>query len=316
MDKRVIITVDIGASKIRFMAVNIRKELTEYLDTPMVSLVGWEIKNQELIKLLADNIQHSIVDAQKGGNIVSAISIGSPGSLDPIRGIILTPPNLQGIRHLAIVDELKQIFNLPVFLLNDADASLLGERWLRDHKKLKDIVYITLSTGVGSGILKNNHLLDEKIELGHQPLANEHEEQRLCSCGEINHVEAYLGTKGLAETYSMVFKTETSLKPEEWHSISPKMREGIANEDSQWLAVQEKYAKYLAIFLKNTFLNFRPELIILGGGIIFGNKPLLGKTEEELKKIMPSEVINIELAQSGYNVNLGAAKHAFEEIAK
>src|SRR3989344_8773783 len=132
MDKRVIITVDIGASKIRFMAVNIRKELTEYLDSPMVSLVGWEIKNQELIKLLADNIQHSIVDAQKGGNIVSAISIGSPGSLDPIRGIILTPPNLQGIRHLAIVDELKNIFNIPTFLLNDADASVKGEWGLRE----------------------------------------------------------------------------------------------------------------------------------------------------------------------------------------
>ena len=130
-----IITVDIGASKIRFMTVNEKKEMTEYLDTPPVNLVGWEIKNQELVKLLADNIQRSINDIQKEGNEVSAISIGSPGSLDPVRGIILTPPNLKGIRYLAIVDELKHIFNLPTFLLNDADASVQGEWWLREYKK-------------------------------------------------------------------------------------------------------------------------------------------------------------------------------------
>lgn len=313
MDKRNIITIDLGASKIRFMAVNGRKELTEYLDTPSVNLVGWEINNQELVKLLADNIQRSINDIQKEGNEVSAISIGSPGPLDPIKGIILTPPNLKGIRHLAIVDELKHIFNLPTFLLNDADASVLGEWWLREHKKFKDIVYITLSTGVGSGILKNNQLLKEKLELGHQPLAIEYA-QRLCSCGELNHAEAFLGTEGLSKTYADVFEIKTDLKPEEQHLISPKMRNGITSGDPKWIAVQETYANHLAIFLKNTFIAFRSELIILGGGIIFGNKPLFEQTKEKLKQLIPDKVTNIELAQSGYNVNLGAAKYALERL--
>ena len=313
MGKKTIITIDIGASKIRFVAVNKRKELTEYLDTPSVDLVGWEIKNQELIRLLEDNIRRSINNIQKEGNEVSAISIGSPGSLDPIKGIILTPPNLKGIRHLAIVDELKNIFNIPTFLLNDADASVQGEWWLREHKKFKDIVYLTLSTGVGSGILKNNQLLKEKLELGHQPLAIKGA-QRLCSCGELNHAEAFLGTKGLAKTYSDVFEIKTDLKPEEQHSISPRMREGIANSDPEWMAVQETYAKHLAVFLKNTFLNFYPELIILGGGIIFGNKPLLEQTKEKLKQLMLDKVINIELAQSENNVNLGVAKYALDRL--
>lgn len=315
MDKRNIITIDIGASKIRFMAVNERKELTEYLDTPPVDLVGWEINNHELIKLLADNIQRSINNIQKEGNEVSAISIGSPGSLDPVKGIILTPPNLKGIRHLAVVDELKHVFNLPTFLLNDADASVKGEWWLREHKKFKDIVYITLSTGVGSGILKNNQLLEKKLELGHQPLAIEHA-QRLCSCGELNHAEAFLGTKGLSKIYSDVFGIKTDLKPEEQHLISPQMRRGTANNNPRWMAVQETYANYLAIFLKNIFLDFRPEVIILGGGIILGNEPLLEQTKEKLKQLIPDEIINIELAQSGHNVNLGAAKYAFEELAR
>lgn len=313
MNKRTIITIDIGASKIRFMAVNENKELTEYLDTPPVNLVGWKINNQELIKLLADNIRRLIINIQKEGNEVLAISIGSPGSLDPIKGIILTPPNLKGIRHLAIVDELKHIFNLPTFLLNDADASVKGEWWLREHKKFKDIVYLTLSTGVGSGILKNNQLLKEKLELGHQPLIFGHA-QRLCSCGALNHVEAFLGTKGLSKTYSDIFGIRTDLKLEEQHLISPRMRKGVTNSDPTWMTVQKTYANHLAIFLKNTFLDFRPELIILGGGIIFGNKPLLEQTKEKLKQLIPDEIINIELAQSGCNVNLGAAKYALEQL--
>ncbi|MDP3696852.1 MAG: ROK family protein [Candidatus Taylorbacteria bacterium] len=312
MEQGNIITIDIGASKIRFFSVNEKKEMTEYSDTSTVNLVGRELKNQELINLLADNIHRSLHNLKKEGKEALAISIGSPGSLDSKKGVILTPPNLRGIRNLAIVDELKKIFDLPVFLLNDADASLLGERWLREHRKLKNLIYLTLSTGVGSGILKNGELLGEKIELGHQPLAVENE-QRLCSCEELNHAEAYLGTKGLAETYSKIFEVkESDLKPEEWHSISPKMRKGVVNDDAKWLAVQETYAKYLAIFLKNTFINFRPELIILGGGIVFGNKPLLAKTKEELKKLMADEAVNIELAESGHNVNLGAAKYAFD----
>ncbi len=308
-----VITIDIGASKIRFMTVSEKKEMTEYLDTPPVNLIGRKLNNEELSQLLTDNISRSIDDMKKEGNVVSAVSIGSPGPLDPIKGVIQNPPNLRGLKDLAIVDELKKIFNMPVFLLNDADAALLGEWWLLDHKRYKNIIYLTLSTGVGSGEVKNSQLKTGS-ELGHKPLAIEGEE-RTCSCREQNHVEAYLGTKGLAEIYSKIFKLKSSnLEPERQHLTSRKMRKGVASLDPKWLAVQETYAKYLAIFLKDVATKFRPELIILGGGIIFGNESLLAKTKEELAKIAPQEITKIELAQSGNNVNLGAAKYALEQL--
>src|SRR3989344_2775299 len=171
-----IITIDIGASKIRFMTVNEKKEMTEYLDTPPVNLVSHKLNNQELVKLLTNNISRSIDDIKKEGNTVSAVSIGSPGPLDPIKGIIQNPPNLKGLKNLAIVDELKKIFNIPVFLLNDAEAASLGEWWLRDHKGYKNIIYLTLSTGVGSGEIKDGQL-KMGSELGHKPLAVDGEER-------------------------------------------------------------------------------------------------------------------------------------------
>lgn len=316
MKQNSVITVDIGASKIRFMAVKDNKEMTEYLDTPVVSLVSDELTNSDLVKILTDNILRLINNIQKEGDPVSAISIGSPGSLDSVRGVILNPPNLKGIRNLAIVDKLKLEFKLSVFLLNDADAALLGENWLRSNRKLKNIIYLTLSTGVGSGILKNGKLPNEKIELGHQPITMGGKE-KTCSCGELNHVEAYLGTRGLAEIYTDVFEIKQILTSIERYSISLKMRQGVADAEPKWLLVQAKYAKYLAIFLRNIFFNFQPELIILGGGIILGNTSLFAKTKDELERITSKgEITKIELALSGNSVNLGAAKYAFMEMAK
>lgn len=316
MKQNSVITVDIGASKIRFMAVKDNKEMTEYLDTPVVSLVRGELTNSDLVKILTDNILRLINHIQKEENTISAIGIGSPGSLDSVRGVILSPPNLKGIRNFAIVDELKSAFKLPVFLLNDADAALLGEHWLRSNRELNNIIYLTLSTGVGSGILKNGKLPNEKTELGHQPITMAGK-QKTCSCGEPNHVEAYLGTKGLAEIYTEVFEIKQILTSIERYSISTKMRKGVADADPKWLLVQAKYAKYLAIFLRYIFFNFQPELVILGGGIVLGNGPLFAKTKDELERITSKgEITKIELALSGNSVNLGAARHAFMEMVK
>ena len=89
----------------------------------------------------------------------------------------------------------------------------------------------------------------------------------------------------------------------------------MADLDPKWLLVQARYAKYLAIFLRNIFLNFRPELVILGGGIIFENASLFSKTRYELERITSKgEVTKIELALSGKNVNLGVAKYALEQL--
>lgn len=309
--KRNILTVDIGASKIRMRIID--SGSGEVSEEKRISLVGLELSNTIFLKLLSDNIQAILENIPK--REISAISIGSPGPVNPKTGTILTPPNLKGIRNFPIRDELMKIFNLPVYLLNDADASMLGEYWLLKNPDLKNVIYITLSTGVGSGILKDGKLINEKIELGHQPLviAGEH---RMCSCNESDHAEAYLGTTGLAHTYSEVFEISKKLKTEEEHSISPKMREGTAKGDPQWLMVQEIYTHHLAEFLKGIFLTLSPELIILGGGIIFNNEPLLAKTREELGKLLPGRNIEIKLAQSEYNVNLGAAKYAFDELEK
>jgi len=248
---------------------------------------------------------------KKEGKTASSISIASPGPLDPIKGVILDPPNLQGIRDLAIVDELKGIFNLPVFLLNDADAALLGELWSGAGKKFKDIVYLTLSSGVGSGMLKNGQL-QPKTELGHEPMIID-DQKRSCSCGGSNHAEAYLGTTGLAETYAKIFEVKVEeMKPEDRYKVSFEMKKGVTNGDEKWLEVENQYSKHLTEVLKKIASIYEPEIIVIGGGIAYRNESLLKKTLGHLKEL--NIEVKISLAELIYNVNLGAAKYALKQL--
>ncbi len=235
-------------------------------------------------------------------------------------------PNLKGIKDLFIAKELKEIFNLPVFLLNDADAAGLGEWWLEAGRKYSSLIYITLSTGVGSALVVNGYLqrgLGKAPEWGHTSLAIENKWQ-LCSCGQWSCAEAYLGTNGLARIYADIFELKIGeLSNEDKYSVSYEMRQGVKAENRQWLKVQERYARYLSVLLRNIILGHQPQTIILGGGIAFGNKPLLDEVQKQLRELMDpqkdkmavmAENVKISLAQSAHNVNLGAAKYAFDQI--
>lgn len=326
MKKESVITIDLGASKVRFSTVTAQGESTEYSDIPPVNILNLT-SGKELIDILADGINKIQQVLNEGGEQAIAISIGSPGPLDPFKGVIEEAPNLKSVKNLAVIDELKKILpDLPIFLLNDADSAGLGEWWLGAGKGHEDIVLLTLGTGVGSGVIAGNKLqcgLGKAAEWGHTSIFIE-SDPRLCSCGQWSCSETYLGTKGLSATYAKVFGVKIAdLKDSDRHSISPKMREGIKANNSQWLKVQEEYTKHLAILLRNIIMVHQPEVVILGGGIAYGNIPLLSKTKIELEKLMDIkndkmghliQGVEVKLAQFENAGNLGAAKYAFNKL--
>lgn len=323
-----VITIDLGASKIRFAAVNDRYELTQYLDVPPVDLVGSSLDNKKLIGILADGIRKTSADLIKENCSPAAISIGSPGPLNPFKGIIEETPNLKGIKNLPIVEELKNTFNLPTFLLNDADAAGLGELWVGAGRNFSDVDYITLSSGVGSAKISDGKLergLGKASEWGHTSIGVPNK-WWLCGCGQWSCAEAYLGTHGLSKIYAKIFDNkETDLSEKDIYSVSYKMREGIAANYPKWIKVQEEYAQDLAILLRNIILVDQPQIIILGGGIAYGNESLLSEAKKQLTVLMDlkkdkmavmAQGVKIKLAQLKNAVNFGAAKYALEEMAK
>lgn len=328
MKKEAIITIDIGASKIRLQPVD--KDGNSPSDGGQiisVSLVELNLNNEGFMNLIVENI-HKTINALNETKVL-AISIGSPGPLDTLKGIIEETPNLKGVKNLNIVDQLSKKFpGLPVYLLNDADAAGLGEWWLGSGRGARSFIYITLSTGVGSAFVLDGKLergLGKASEWGHTSLAVENN-PRLCSCGHWSCPEAYLGTNGLAITYAKIFNVKVAdLDEKTKYSISFKLREGLKRKDPLWFRVLDEYTKNLAELLRSIIKVHQPNAITLGGGIAFGNNELLKLTKEKLKKLMSlkkdeSEVtfdgVWIHLANFENAVNLGAAKYALEQLER
>lgn len=301
MEKGKILTLDIGGSKIHIQTVD---ENGNFGPETAVSLIGLELDNDKFAELLIKNIKTALADEK---NPVSAISIGAPGKVNSEEGLIEGMPNIENVDNFPVVDILKKSFGMPVFVLNDADAGVLGERWIGSGKGYKNLIYLTLSTGVGSGVIVNNEL-QKGTELGHTSLVIE-DRHRECSCGETDHAESYLGTEGLANIYTEVFNVNIEeLDKKKKHSISPRMREGIKINDPNWLKVEENYSVYLAEFLDNIIKFYEPEVIILGGGIMYNNISLFNKIKHLFK-----DRINLALAKFENSTNIGAAKYAFDK---
>lgn len=334
MTEELILTIDIGASKVLFQAIGMNGELGP---STSVRLVELELNNDKLIGLLEEGIRPFIESG--GDSKIIAISIGCPGPLNPVSSTIETPPNLKGVENLNVGKRLKDIFNLPVYLLNDAAAAGIGECWLGAGKGFSSVIYITLSSGVGCANLVNGMPvwgMGKAPEWGHTLMYiqnhnllfsnNDLAYNRLCSCKKYGCVEAYLGTRGLAKTYSDIFEIGLSeMADSDIYDISPKMRIGVQAKEPRYQKLQKKYSFHLASLLSNIILVHQPEIIILGGGIAYNNEPLLGETVQYLDELMApgtSKVavmrsgVKLSLAQFKNPVNLGAAKYALNKLVE
>lgn len=254
---------------------------------------------------------------------VLAVGLASPGPLDPHQGIIISPPNLPNIKNLEVVKILRDKTDLPTFLVNDADAALLSEHWLGSAKGFKNVVMLTLGTGVGSGVILNWRLQrghGMAAEWGHTTIKGAFNSwisrgDRLCSCGRFNCLESFCSTEGLAQTYCEVFGVRRKdLFPDFVNEISKEMRK--KRSDFRWYNLSEIYCRDLVEGIINIVNVHQPDCVILGGGIAYGSmaekvKVLLQDATGNKLNILAHGVDVCAAAnlQSGV---IGAAKYAMD----
>lgn len=125
---------------------------------------------------------------------VAAVGVSAPGPLDTAAGVVLGPPNLPGWERVTVAESLEAALGWPVFVENDANAAALAEWRFGAGRGFADLVYLTMSTGVGGGIIAGGRLLrgraDGAGEVGHAPVAWPGEP---CACGLRGCLEAYVG---------------------------------------------------------------------------------------------------------------------------
>lgn len=261
--------IDIGGTAVKMGLVNDKNELIAQTSIPTKS----ERTAQEVIedigkaglRLLSDN--DLTIDACAG------VGVGCPGTVDSKNGVVVYSNNL-GWKEVELAKELKKYLPLPTEIRNDATVAALGEAVAGAAKGAKDVVMITLGTGLGGGIIIDGKVYEGGLagggELGHTVIAAGGEP---CTCGRKGCLEAYASATALIRDARKALESHPGSLMMEMCGQDPANMNGkipfdaAKLGDETALAVVDQYIEYLGIGVANFINIFRPEQFIIGGGI-------------------------------------------------
>ncbi len=205
---------------------------------------------------------------------VHAIGISAPGPLDPFAGVVLGAPNLPGWDRVPLRDIVKARFDLPVFVGNDANLAGLAEHRFGAGRGFDDMIYMTISTGIGGGIV-----LGGRLFVGHKGLAGEIGHIVLqpagpqCGCGNRGCLEALASGTAIgrqAQTLAASGRAPAVLAAAggDVKQVSSKsVGEAAAQGDKVALRLLRQAGYYIGLGIANLMHLFNPECFILGGGV-------------------------------------------------
>lgn len=311
------IGIDIGGTSIKGAAVDSNGRVYEKFSLPFIKGEPGEIT----VRKLAETVKEYI-GAQNLDNKIVGIGIGCPGTLDVEKGVVNYSNNL-GWNELPVADIMREVLPYPVRLTNDANAACLGEAKFGAGKSYETIIMLTLGTGVGGGIIINGKLFEGNQgkggELGHTVLVVDGEP---CTCGRKGCFETYASATALIrETKKAMLANKRSLM---W-KVSPEIElvggkvvfEAAAKGDKSAQTVLDNYIKYLGEGILNYCNIFRPNVIVLSGGIANAGAPLFDPLNRYIKErhygYKSTPEVKVVPAELGYDSGkIGAAALFFE----
>ena len=236
------------------------------------------------------------LDELRGREKVRAIAIGSPGPIDLRRAVLVNPPNLHGWRNVPLRDRLAELTGAKVYLENDADMAGLGEFHQGAGRGSRNLVYITWSTGVGSGLIVDGRLYQGSHgtagEFGHTILDPT---GPLCTCGQRGCLEQLAAGHGIAAQAG---------KP------ALEVFAAAARGEPQAKMIVSKAAVYMGLGLINITNVMDPDVIVIGGGIVQSWSLVEGVLRETLASspfIKPARRPKLRRARLGDRAGLTGA---------
>lgn len=265
------IGIDIGGTSTKIGLVNDDNKLlatgkvkTDYTKSP-----------EELIGKIAEGVLALLDEKNIGIDQCSGVGIGVPGMVERRSGTVRYSNNLKW-ENIHLAKELGKYIPLPISIANDADCATLGEAAAGAGKGYKNLVMLTLGTGIGGGIVMNGKLFTGTLsggsELGHTVIK---ENGRLCTCGRKGCLESYASATAMRQ--EAVEAYGVSMEPLE-------LFQAAEQGDGKAQKIVEQYIADLGTGIVNIVNVFRPQLLLLGGGIAAQGEVLLQPIREKLKK--------------------------------
>lgn len=269
-----IIGIDIGGTSVKCVLMDQLGTIEKKWSIPTnISEKGKYIP-REICSSIRSSIKNSILTEIVG------IGIGVPGSISADGGTVVQAVNLDW-KELPLKKIIETELGIDVQLLNDANAAALGELWKGASQGKSNLLFVTLGTGVGGGIVLNSNVINgchsAGGEIGHIPVHSS--ENRLCGCGGRNYLETFASANGLI--LSMRQKLESV--EETWTEITPPIIFKKAAQNNKYAKdVLEAFIDILAQGLAGIMNTIDVEEIIIGGGVSEAGEQLLNPLKEKM----------------------------------
>jgi glucokinase len=281
---------------------------------------------QDDVSRLVSDVRELVARADHALSDVIALGVSAPGPLDPSRRRLLGPPNLPGWHDVPLADLLEAALGVKVRLENDANAAALAEWRFGAARGFRHVVYLTMSTGVGAGLILDGQLYRGQGgvagEVGHARVDWDPAAER-CACGNRGCLEAYVG--GASWARRLRERTPPSsqvavLAGGAQHVTPEHLLAAARCGDSFALAEMERFNDYVARAIVNLGFSLAPELVVLGtiasaAGDELCLQPVRQRVRDQLWSVM-ADGLRIEAAELGdelpYRAGLGVALDALD----
>ena len=337
-----VVGVDLGGTQLRVAVLRGAQLLSR-----VGLLTGEDTTPEQIIPRIYSGIEQALDEAGIQLDQVAGIGVGAPGPLNNRTGIVFAPPNLRGWDRVPLRDIFLEHFNIPIFVENDANAAGLGEYMFGAGRGCQDMVYMTISTGIGGGVIADGKIMEgvsgTAAELGHMTI-DWHGER--CNCGNIGCLEyiasgtaiarkanAAIAAGQGAELLDFARSLQEHLKNPGQSGLSGHDSIGHEHDDiagaegplyvnartvaqaakagvSLAQAIIARAGEAIGVGLVNIIHIFNPEKIILGGGVTQIGPLLMDpalQIVQERAMKVPRDAVQIVFAELGPNVGLVGA---------
>lgn len=300
--------VDIGGTSVKLGLFQTDGTLKEKWEIPSRT----ENEGAAILPDIAETLEKKLSDTGISKKLVRGIGMGIPAPVDE-NGIVQKTANL-GWGYKEVKREFEELTGLPAAAGNDANVAALGEMWLGAGKGCKDLVMVTLGTGVGGGIIVNGLPLTGSNgaggEIGH--ICVNYEEKERCGCGKQGCLEQYASATGIARIARLRLHKNDDPSILRGRRVSANMVfDALKEGDPVAEEIVEEFGSYLGHALANIAVITDPAVIVIGGGVSRAGEILLDYVEKYYheKAFFSNQKVRFVLAKLGNDAGIcGAAK--------
>jgi len=295
----IIISVDIGGTQIR--AASYRRGSLEPVEMQRTPTRGEGAAFDRMCALIQS------VWPEK--HTVDKIVVASPGPSNPETGVIYSAPNITGWDNFPIGSELEKRFGVPIKIGNDANLAALGEWRFGAGQGHNHVLYLTISTGIGGGVINDGRLLlgsrGLAAEIGHVTVQPD---GPLCGCGQRGHLEALASGPAIARyVHEQIANGAISNLSNKKKLTAREISEAAEEGDQLAIHALERAGTFIGQALASFVHIFNPSVVIFGGGVSFSGKFLLDPVRDSLQKhVMDQSYLrDLTIARASLGDNAG-----------